>query len=70
MSSGRFHVSPRTRRGLLAATLISVVGGVLWLVRSKRPQPPAPAPAPPRIGYSRNGSAPAPVAGAGAENSH
>lgn len=65
MTLGRFHVSNRTRNRLLVAVCAALAGGAAWLVRSKRPQPPEPAPAPPRIGYSRNGSAPAPVAGAG-----
>ncbi|MFD0360337.1 hypothetical protein ACFQZZ_02615 [Nocardia sp. GCM10030253] len=68
MTLGRLHVSARTRNRLIAATLVALAGGVAWLVRSKRPQAPEPAPAPPRIGYSRNGSAPTPLAGAGAEN--
>ncbi|WP_227997816.1 hypothetical protein [Nocardia australiensis] len=70
MTSGRLHVSTRTRNRLIAAATIVVAGGVAWLVRSKRPQPPQPAPAPPRIGYSRNGSAPTPLAGAAVENGH
>ncbi|MEV0298406.1 hypothetical protein [Nocardia sp. NPDC050710] len=65
MTSGRLHLSTRS---LIAAVAVALAGGVAWLVRNKRPQPPAPAPAPPRIGYSRNGSAPTPMAGAGAEN--
>ncbi|MGV9818967.1 hypothetical protein [Nocardia xishanensis] len=52
---------------MIAGALAALAGGVAWLVRSKRPLPPEPAPEPPRIGYSRNGSAPTPVAGAGAE---
>ncbi|MEV0029133.1 hypothetical protein [Nocardia sp. NPDC050793] len=68
MSLGRFHVSARSRNRLIAGALAALAGGVAWLVRSKRPLPPEPAPEPPRIGYSRNGSAPAPVAGAGVEN--
>ncbi|WP_378735312.1 hypothetical protein [Nocardia brasiliensis] len=68
MTLGRLHVSARTRNRLIVGTAVALAGGVAWLVRSKRPQPPAPAPAPPRIGYSRNGSAPTPVAGASAEN--
>lgn len=55
-------------RSLIAAVLVALAGGAAWLVRSKRPQPPEPAAAPPRIGYSRNGAAPTPLAGAGAEN--
>ncbi|MEV6556969.1 MULTISPECIES: hypothetical protein [Nocardia] len=68
MTLGPLHVSARTRNRLIVAAAVALAGGVAWLIRSKRPQPPAPAPAPPRIGYSRNGSAPAPVAGAGLEN--
>ncbi|RJO77013.1 hypothetical protein D5S18_12535 [Nocardia panacis] len=62
MTSARLHLSAGTRNRLLLATGIAVAGGVAWLVRSRRPQPPVPAPAPPRIGYSRNGSSPAPAA--------
>ncbi|MFG1790771.1 hypothetical protein [Nocardia altamirensis] len=69
MTLGPLHVSAPIRNRLAIAVVVVLAGGVAWLVRSKRPQPPAPAPAPPRIGYSRNGSAPTPVAGAGAENS-
>ncbi|MGW4773325.1 hypothetical protein ACWEO2_35485 [Nocardia sp. NPDC004278] len=68
MTLGRLFVSARSRNRLIAAVVVALAGGVAWLVRSKRPQPPEPAPAPPRIGYSRNGSAPTPVAGAGADN--
>ncbi|MET8773725.1 hypothetical protein AB0H49_00640 [Nocardia sp. NPDC050713] len=68
MSLGRLRVSARSRNRLIAGGLAALAGGVAWLVRSKRPLPPQPAPEPPRIGYSRNGSAPTPVAGAGAEN--
>ncbi|MET8873683.1 hypothetical protein [Nocardia sp. NPDC004604] len=69
MTLGRLFVSARSRNRLIAAVVVALAGGVAWLVRSKRPQPPEPAPAPPRIGYSRNGSAPTPVAGAGVDNS-
>ncbi|MEU7630005.1 hypothetical protein AB0C34_08465 [Nocardia sp. NPDC049220] len=69
MTSGRLHVSTRSRNRLIVAAAVALAGGVAWLVRTRRPQPPAPAPAPPRIGYSRNGSAPTPLAGAGTENS-
>lgn len=68
MTLGRLLTSARSRNRLLAAVVVALAGGVAWLVRSKRPQPPEPAPAPPRIGYSRNGSAPTPLAGAGADN--
>ncbi|WP_406235000.1 hypothetical protein [Nocardia sp. NBC_01009] len=68
MTLGRLHVSARTRNRLLVAALVALAGGVAWLVRSKRPQAQEPAPAPPRIGYSRNGSAPTPLAEAGADN--
>ncbi|MBA4857937.1 hypothetical protein IU443_14665 [Nocardia farcinica] len=67
MTLGRLHVSARSRNRLIAATLLGLAGGAAWLVRSKRPLPPEPAPEPPRIGYSRNGSAPTPHAGADAK---
>ncbi|MBF6214143.1 hypothetical protein IU433_12055 [Nocardia puris] len=70
MAQGRLHVSARSRNRLIAASLVALAGGVAWLVRSKRPVPPEPAPEPPRLGYSRNGSAPVPVPGAGAETGH
>ncbi|WP_330251490.1 hypothetical protein OG874_35940 [Nocardia sp. NBC_00565] len=69
MTLGRLHVSARSRNRLIAAAVVALAGGVALLARSKRPQPPEPASAPPRIGYSRNGSAPTPLAGAGADNS-
>jgi hypothetical protein len=68
MTLGRLHVSAPTRNRLIAAIFVALAGGVAWVVRSKRPQAPEPAAAPPRIGYSRNGSAPTPLAEAGAEN--
>ncbi|MGO4648629.1 hypothetical protein AB4305_27275 [Nocardia sp. 2YAB30] len=68
MTLGRLHVSARSRNRLIVTTAVALAGGVVWLVRNRRPQPPEPAPAPPRIGYSRNGSAPTPLTGAGAEN--
>ncbi|MEV5838025.1 hypothetical protein [Nocardia sp. NPDC052112] len=68
MTLGRLLTSTRSRNRLIAAIAVALAGGVAWLARSKRPQPPEPAPAPPRIGYSRNGSAPNPLAGAGADN--
>jgi hypothetical protein len=68
MTLGRLNVSARSRNRLIAAVVVALAGGVAWLVRGKRPQPPVPAPAPPRIGYSRNGSAPTPLADAAAEN--
>ncbi|MGY4098104.1 hypothetical protein ACW2Q0_00835 [Nocardia sp. R16R-3T] len=68
MTLGRLLISARSRNRLIAAVAVALAGGVAWLVCSKRPQPPEPAPAPPRIGHSRNGSAPNPLAGAGADN--
>ncbi|MEU4339745.1 hypothetical protein AB0H00_00540 [Nocardia sp. NPDC023852] len=68
MTSGRLHVSARSRNRLIVTAAVALAGAVAWLVRNRRPQPPEPAPAPPRIGYSRNGSAPTPLTGAGAEN--
>ncbi|WP_109522946.1 MULTISPECIES: hypothetical protein [Nocardia] len=65
MTSRRLQVPTRS---LIAAVVVALAGGVAWLVRSKRPQTPEPAAAPPRIGYSRNGSAPTPVAGAGTDS--
>ncbi|MGN2634952.1 hypothetical protein ACTD5D_01910 [Nocardia takedensis] len=67
MTSRSTRVSTRS---VLAVAVVALAGGVAWLVRSKRPQPQAPAAAPPRIGYSRNGNAPTPVSGAGADNGH
>ncbi|WP_083889847.1 hypothetical protein [Nocardia pneumoniae] len=67
MTSGRLQVSSRSRNRIIVAAVVALAGGVAYLVRTRRPQQPEPAPAPPRIGYSRNGSAPTPVAGAGAE---
>ncbi|MEV4124769.1 hypothetical protein [Nocardia sp. NPDC049707] len=68
MTLGRLLTSTRSRNRLIAAVVVALAGGAAWLVRSKRPQPPEPASAPPRIGYSRNGSAPTPLAGARADN--
>ncbi|WP_054812059.1 hypothetical protein [Nocardia arizonensis] len=65
MTSRSLHVSTRS---LIAAAAVALAAGATWLVRGRRPQPPRPAPAPPRIGYSRNGAAPTPMAGAGADN--
>ncbi|MFJ4656022.1 hypothetical protein ACIP5Y_32535 [Nocardia sp. NPDC088792] len=46
------------RNKVIIAALLAVVGGIITVLVSKRPQLPAPAPEPPRLGYSRNGSAP------------
>lgn len=55
------------RNRIIAAALLGVVGSVVAAILNRRPQPPAPAAEPPRLGYSRNGSAPTPLAGAGTE---
>ncbi|MBF6135903.1 hypothetical protein IU501_23200 [Nocardia otitidiscaviarum] len=55
------------RNRIIAAALLGAVGSIVAVVLNRRPQPPAPAPEPPRLGYSRNGSAPTPLAGAGTE---
>ncbi|MBF6221134.1 MULTISPECIES: hypothetical protein [Nocardia] len=70
MTSGRLHVSSRSRNRLIVAAAVALAGGVAYLIRTRRPQQPEPAPAPPRIGYSRNGSAPTSLAEAGAEHDH
>ncbi|WP_306357248.1 MULTISPECIES: hypothetical protein [unclassified Nocardia] len=53
------------RNRIIAAALLGAVGSIVAVVLNRRPQPPAPEP--PRLGYSRNGSAPTPLAGAGTE---
>lgn len=54
----------RSRNRIIVAALLAVAGGAVAFIVSRRPQPPAPAAEPPRLGYSRNGSAPASFADA------
>ncbi|WP_153803222.1 hypothetical protein [Nocardia sp. SYP-A9097] len=56
MGMGRF----RTR--FIVAAALAIAGGAVAFFVSRRPQPPAPAAEPPRLGYSRNGSTPTPLA--------
>ncbi|MFR9753352.1 hypothetical protein ACL02S_20285 [Nocardia sp. 004] len=58
MTSGRLRLSSRNR--FLAAATVALVGGVVYLVRARRPQQQEPAAAPPRIGHSRTVSASTP----------
>ncbi|MFF0541458.1 hypothetical protein ACWEVD_20725 [Nocardia thailandica] len=46
-------------KGILAALTVAAAAALVLVARSKRPQLPEPADQPPRIGYSRNGAAPA-----------
>ncbi|GEM31666.1 hypothetical protein NN3_26730 [Nocardia neocaledoniensis NBRC 108232] len=56
----------KLRNPLIASAAVVGAGALAWLARSKRPQLPEPAAEPPRLGYSRNGAAPAPGSEAGA----
>ncbi|MGW6426116.1 hypothetical protein ACWF82_25865 [Nocardia sp. NPDC055053] len=56
----------KLRNPLIASLAIAGAGALALLARSKRPQLPEPAAEPPRLGYSRNGAAPAPVPETGA----
>ncbi len=49
----------KLRNPLIASVAVVGAGALAWLARSKRPQLPEPAAEPPRLGYSRNGAAPA-----------
>ncbi|MGW4631406.1 hypothetical protein [Nocardia sp. NPDC004415] len=56
----------KLRNPLIASLAIAGAGALAWFARSKRPQLPEPAAEPPRLGYSRNGSEPAPTSETGA----
>ncbi|MEV0078839.1 hypothetical protein AB0H58_20760 [Nocardia neocaledoniensis] len=56
----------KLRNPLIASVAVVGAGALAWLARSKRPQLPEPAAEPPRLGYSRNGAAPAPGSETGA----
>ncbi|WKG09628.1 hypothetical protein QX204_32325 [Nocardia sp. PE-7] len=56
----------KLRNPLLASLALAGAGALAYLARAKRPQLPEPAAEPPRLGYSRNGSAPAVVPETGA----
>lgn len=60
--SGRMKL----RNPIIASIGIAGAAALALLARSKRPQLPEPAAEPPRLGYSRNGAAPAPGAETGA----
>ncbi|MET9212745.1 MULTISPECIES: hypothetical protein [unclassified Nocardia] len=56
----------KLRNPIIASIGIAGAAALALLARSKRPQLPEPAAEPPRLGYSRNGAAPAPGAETGA----
>ncbi|MFJ2665981.1 hypothetical protein ACIO14_16690 [Nocardia fluminea] len=57
----------KLRNPLLASIALAGAGALAYLARAKRPQLPEPAAEPPRLGYSRNGSAPAPASETGGQ---